>query len=760
MRVRLAAALIGVAVPAASPAQDVPRADAPATVRVRVRHDSAAAAGATVRSDVIARRTDATGVATLRLAPGAHVIITSRLGFTPDTLALTLQSGQDTTVVVALEARAAEIEHVVVAATRAERRVEDSPLRVEVVDEEEVAEKTAMTPGDIAMMLNETAGLRVQTTSPSLGGAAVRVQGLRGRYTLLLADGLPLYGGQAGGLGLLQIPPVDLARAEVIKGTASALYGSSALGGVVNLVSRRPGDAPVRELLLNQTTRGGSDLVVFLGQPLGGSREGPARRWGATALASGHRQRADDLDGDGWADLAGYERVVARPRLFYDGDGSSVFATAGFTGENRRGGTLDGRAAPDGLPYREGLRTRRFDAGGVARWTIDGRDIVSVRGSGVEQRHRHQFGLVREDDRHGTWFAEASSVLPRGRWTYVLGGAYQEERYRNADVPGFDYHFRIPSLFAQADVDPAAWLALSASARVDHHSAYATIPGVRGSALFRLPAAGWLRGWSARVSGGSGAFAPVPFTEETDASGLSALRPLAGLEMERALSGSVDLNGPVETTLGRLELNATLFGSRLAHGVAVLDDTATAPSGARYLALVNAPAPARTWGAELLARLLRGPARVTATYAYLRATEWDPDALTPANIVRRPVPLAPRHTAGVVASLEAEESYRVGLELYYTGRQALEDNPYRTVSRPYLVVGLLGERWIETRAGMARLFLNLENIGNVRQTRYDPLLLPVRGPGGRWTTDAWTELSGFTMNGGVRLALAVGAGER
>jgi iron complex outermembrane receptor protein len=122
-------------------------------------------------------------------------------------------------------------------------------------------------------------------------------------------------------------------------------------------------------------------------------------------------------------------------------------------------------------------------------------------------------------------------------------------------------------------------------------------------------------------------------------------------------------------------------------------------------------------------------------------------------IVRREVPLAPRHTAGVVASLEREEAYRVGLEVYYTGRQALDDNPYRSVSRPYVIVGLLGERWVETPAGVARLFVNMENLGNVRQTRYDPLLLPSPGEGGRWTTDAWTELSGFTLNGGMRLML-------
>jgi outer membrane receptor for ferrienterochelin and colicins len=115
--------------------------------------------------------------------------------------------------------------------------------------------------------------------------------------------------------------------------------------------------------------------------------------------------------------------------------------------------------------------------------------------------------------------------------------------------------------------------------------------------------------------------------------------------------------------------------------------------------------------------------------------------------------LTPRHAAGVVTTVEQEGKSRVGLELYYIGRQALEENPYRDESRPYLIVGLLGERAFETRAGLARVFVNLENLTNVRQTRYDPLLLPVRGRGGRWATDAWTELTGFTMNGGVRLRL-------
>src|SRR4029453_8786805 len=159
-------------------------------------------------------------------------------------------------------------------------------MRVEVLAREEIEEKMLMTPGDIVMMLNEMGGMRVQATSPSLGAASVRIQGMRGRYTRFLSDGLPLFG-DVGGLGLLQIPPMDLGQAEVIKGVASALYGAGAMGGIANLLSRRPGPDPQHEFLINQSTRGATDAVTFLSGPL-------ARGWSTSLLAGGHWQRTAD----------------------------------------------------------------------------------------------------------------------------------------------------------------------------------------------------------------------------------------------------------------------------------------------------------------------------------------------------------------------------------------------------------------------------------------------------------------------------------
>ena len=182
-------------------------------------------------------------------------------------------------------------------AARSPTRIQDQPLRVEVIDREEIEEKALMTPGSVAMLIGETTGLRVQPTAPSLGAANVRIQGRHGRYSQMLADGLPLYGGQGDSFSILQVPPLDLGQVEIIKGAASALYGSSALGGVINLVSRRPAEAG-REVLLNATSLGGTDATFWLANTT-------ASRWNMTLLSGFHYQDRRDLDDDGWTDAAG-----------------------------------------------------------------------------------------------------------------------------------------------------------------------------------------------------------------------------------------------------------------------------------------------------------------------------------------------------------------------------------------------------------------------------------------------------------------------
>ena len=615
-------------------------------------------------------------------------------------------------------------EEVVVTATRTDRRVQDEPLRVEVIDREEIEEKALMTPGSVAMLLGETTGLRIQTTAPSLGSANVRIQGLRGRYAQLLADGLPMYGAGGDSLSLLQVPPLDLGQVEIIKGAASALYGTAALGGVINLVSRRPPETE-RELLFNITSQEGVDATTWFGTE-------PRGAWSWTLLAGYHGQQRQDLDDDGWTDLATYKRVAVRPRIFRETDaGSSLFITAGFIAEDRTAGTLDDAVAPDGNPFAESIDTRRGDVGARARWVAGGK-LVTVRGSYSRNGQERLSGDAHERGTRETSFGEVSFAGTTGRHTWVLGSAFQQDRYMPLDVTRFAYRFAAPAVFVQDEWAFHSRMSISGSARLDVHNEYGVLASPRVSVLLRPS-----EGWSARVSAGSGSFAPTPFTEETDETGLSRLAPFFDLEPEKARVALGDLTW----VRGRFEITGTIFGSVVTNAVQLVD---LPPGQSDYpVKLVNAQESTRTWGTELLARYRRDGFIIMATHGYTRSTEFDMEAQS-----RREVPLTPRHAASFNVMWEGEEWGRAGFEAYYTGRQSLDENPYRDVSLRYVLFGGLFER----RVGRARLFVNVENVADIRQTKYDPLVRPARLPDGRWTVESWAPLDGRTINGGVRIS--------
>lgn len=620
---------------------------------------------------------------------------------------------------------AGTLDTVVVQSTRSRRRVSDDPIRVDVISREEIEEKILMTPGNISTLVAETAGVRVQSTAPAMGASSIRIQGLRGRYTQMLADGLPLHGGQASSIGLLQIPPTDLGRVEIIKGSASALYGPSALGGVVNLVSRRPGDTTESELLLNLTSRAGRDATAYFAAPL-------ARGWGLSLTGGAHAQPRRDLDADGWADMPGHERYTLRPRLFWKADnGANALLTFGAMKEQRSGGTLAGARMPDGEPFVLGQDSTRHDAGAVIELPARDTDSLQLRASLTDTTHQHRFGGQRDDDRHRTTFVEAAYASAFGDTTWLAGAALQNDRFASRAFPRLDYHYRVPGVFVQAEHTLAKDLIVAASARWDRHSEFGAHLSPRLSLLYRPGR------WTMRTSIGRGFHAPTPLVEEIEAAGLARLDPLAGLVAERATTASFDLGfaeGPWET-------NLALFASDIDHAVRLTEAPAGADGSAR-VRLVNVDGLTRTRGAELLARYRWRDFVLTGSYVFMDASE--PDA---AGGGRKPVPMTPRHTAGMVAMWEKHGRGRVGLEAYYTGRQSLDGNPYRSHGRAYVELGALGEITL----GRTSVFLNLENILDVRQSRHDRLTLPRRAADGGWTVDAWAPTDGFVVNGGVRL---------
>src|SRR5436190_14293245 len=162
----------------------------PATIEVAVTSDAGPVSHAQVTVAGRTVETDAQGRVALDVPPASIDITVVKAGFNPVTITVTPVAGTSRPVPVMLERQSAVEEHVTVSATRTDKRLEDQPMRVEVLDAEEIGEKQMMTPGDIVMMLNEMGGLRVQATSPSLSAASVRVQGMRGRYQQLVSGGM------------------------------------------------------------------------------------------------------------------------------------------------------------------------------------------------------------------------------------------------------------------------------------------------------------------------------------------------------------------------------------------------------------------------------------------------------------------------------------------------------------------------------------------------------------------------------------------
>lgn len=605
-----------------------------------------------------------------------------------------------------------------VTATRVPTLIRDEPLHIEAVPAEEIAENLTVQPGNLSSLLNELPGVRIQQTAPGLGGAGIELRGMPTHQTLVLTDGLPLMGDEPDAFSLIQTLPLDLARVEVIKGAASALYGGSALGGVLNLVSKTADAAP--QLLANVSSRGGRDLEGFF-------TEKGSSAWSGTLTAGAHDQSTEDISGEGWADLPGYQRYSLQPRVWWNADERrSLFLTAGITEESRDGGTLSGAVLPDGMSFPEALETHRFNGGAVSRWILD--DGLTSNGelSATSTRLDRTFGAERVASTESNVFVEEALSGSACGQAWVLGLAFEHDAL-TSDVPGVNYNYNVPGLFAQDETSPTPWLKLAGSARLDENNEYGAFFSPRASALLHSPQSAW----SLRASLAGGYAVPTPFVDEIDATGLGSLLPLHGLHAERATTASLDAKWADQGW----DANASVFDSEIRSPL----QAQIAPDA--KFELVNATGPRRVPGAEVLIHRVAGPLQVIGSWSYLAATE----VLTPGQ--RQDAPLIPRHAAELGAILESEHRGRIGAEVGYTGRQTLYEDPYRSVSEPYLEFNVLGE--IHFRG--FSIYLNAINLTDVRQTRFEPLVRPILGPGGNPITDVWAPVDGRTFNLGFKI---------
>ncbi|MFD2718202.1 TonB-dependent receptor domain-containing protein [Hymenobacter monticola] len=634
-----------------------------------------------------------------------------------------------TPLILQLAASAQAIEEeVLVTATRTNSRLEDLPTRVEVIGEEELTEENGIKPGNIASLLGDLAGTQIQPTSPTTGNADLRIQGLPGRYSQILRDGLPLLGGYSGSFGILQIPPLDLRQIELIKGSSSTLYGGGAIAGLVNLVSKAPVlGTPQLTFTANQSTLRESNLNGFA--------SGRGQRVGYTLFAGGTRQQSTDVDGDGFVDVPRLRNFTVHPRLFYYPKNGQL--ALGYTGtvEDRQGGdaaVVQNKTTDASPRFFVTNRTQRHSADLIYTQDSTNGGSLTVKGTASWFRRGVSTNTVAYAARQLSYYSEVSYLHRYGHHTLVgglnvLGEDFQPLPAESRTPLLNDYTYATVGGFVQDDWQLTPALNVQGGLRLDHHNRYGTFLLPRLAVLFKASA-----DFTLRLNGGYGYRVPVPYVNDLDEREITRVQPLRGLGAERSQGLNGDVNYLHRFASGlSLNLNQGFFYTRLQDPLTLTQPAAIDPNDP-FLPLrwYNAAAPTVSQGLESYARLRYNGTEIYLGYLYTYARRRY-DALNPN------VPLAARHKLSTVATQEVGEHLALGIEASYTGRQYLDDGS----TRPgYPIVAAL----VRYATGPWAFILNGENLLDYRQTRREAVVFGDRA--NPTFPELWAPVEGRVFN--------------
>lgn len=192
----------------------------------------------TVRGTKITTTTDATGHYAMRnLKPGSYVVTAASVGMATEEIKVNLKPGTTTELNFNLHPDAMLLDQVVVTGSKSETKRRFSPALVSVLDNAMLQLVNSCTLAD---GLNFQPGVRVENDCQNCGFTQVRINGLDGHYSQILMNSRPVFSALAGVYGLEQIPANMIDRIEVMRGGGSALFGSSAIGGTINVITKDP----------------------------------------------------------------------------------------------------------------------------------------------------------------------------------------------------------------------------------------------------------------------------------------------------------------------------------------------------------------------------------------------------------------------------------------------------------------------------------------------------------------------------------------
>lgn len=296
--------------------------------------------------------TDATGHFFLKdAADGRHTLEVKAMGYATFTQIVETKANETMVVNVELETEDVQLGDVVVSATRNVTKRRLAPSLVNVLDMK-IFERTQSA--DLSQALKFQPGVRVENNCQNCGFTQVRINGLDGPYSQILIDSRPVFSSLAGVYGLEQIPTNMIERIEVMRGGGSALFGSSAIAGVINVITKEP-IAP--SAAFSHETRGIGGLSAFENTTnMNATYVTDNNRLGFTLFGQLRHRSAYDHDGDSFSEMPRLDGRTVGMRAFAKfSDYTRLTAELHGTTEDRRGGDHH-RLEPHNAELAEQLR--------------------------------------------------------------------------------------------------------------------------------------------------------------------------------------------------------------------------------------------------------------------------------------------------------------------------------------------------------------------------------------------------------------------
>ncbi len=287
-----------------------------------------------IKGTTIGTATDATGHYFLKNLPvGKFSIIVSGVGFKSKEQEITLVASKTIEVNFEIEEDQIMLEGVVVSANRNETNRKEAPTIVNILSPK-VFENTNSVC--LAQGLNFQPGLRVETNCQNCGFQQVRINGLDGSYSQILIDSRPIFSSLAGVYGIEQIPANMIERVEVVRGGGSALFGSNAIAGTINIITKEP---TTNSVTLTNTSSFIYGQTPDINTSLNASVVSADYKTGVMIFGSTRQRSPFDYDNDGFTEISKINVKNTGFRGFYKpGNFSKLTIEYHNLGEFRRGG--------------------------------------------------------------------------------------------------------------------------------------------------------------------------------------------------------------------------------------------------------------------------------------------------------------------------------------------------------------------------------------------------------------------------------------